>query len=137
MELKKTAFQASICLGVSRVLESRSEIYEKILNCKSPMLDRRRFTNSKSRQKRIIKKKKIQNICPWVSLLPEGGQLQWSQNTSFAVGFSAGEELFLYMQAHFSVATGIVRVILLMDDRQVSQQKVFQELQLVSRHKCV
>lgn len=39
------------------------------------------------------------------------------------------------MQAHFSVATGIVRVILLMDDRQVSQQKV--ELQLVSRHKCV
>lgn len=73
MELKKTAFQASICLGVSRVLESRSEIYEKILNCKSPMLDRRRFTNSKSRQKRIIKKKKYRtSVLGFLYYLKEG-----------------------------------------------------------------
>lgn len=54
-ELKKIAFQPSVCLCVSRVLESRSEIYEKILNCKSPVLYQRKFTYSKSRQKRTEK----------------------------------------------------------------------------------
>lgn len=64
-------------------------------------------------------------MCPWVSLLPEAGQLQWSESAGFVVGFSAGEELFLHLQAHLSMAAGIGRVILLMVDGQLGQQKVF------------
>lgn len=50
--MKKTASQPSICLGVSRVLESRPEIYWKTSNGKNAMLNQRSFRHLKSRQER-------------------------------------------------------------------------------------
>lgn len=46
--------------------------------------------------------------------------------------FFAGEAVFLPMKTRFSMATEIGRAILLVDDRVMSQQRVFKELQLVA-----
>lgn len=51
-EKKQLVSLLSICLDVARVLESRLEICQKILNGKKAMLHQRSFIHSKSRQKR-------------------------------------------------------------------------------------
>lgn len=71
--MKKTASKLSISLGVSRVLESRPEIYWKILNGKNAMLDQRSFRHLKSRQKRTeVKNTEHLPLCLLLYYLKEG-----------------------------------------------------------------